>query len=158
MRLVVGVDGRQGGDDAIALARALSAPNALLTYVHVYGGNSAGGRASATAIPFELQTAEELLAGEAGRASGPVNTMTVCDSSVARGLHSAAARCHADVLVIGACHRGALGRAVFGSDAAATAYHAPCAVAIAPPGYASELGSASEWGRVRARLSRAQRA
>jgi|ERR1019366_10823383 hypothetical protein len=38
--VVVGVDGRQGGRDAIALARQLAAPDAAITLAHVYGGGS----------------------------------------------------------------------------------------------------------------------
>ena len=36
-KIIVGVDGRQGGRDAIALARLLAAPGAAITLVHVHG-------------------------------------------------------------------------------------------------------------------------
>ena len=35
--VLVGVDGRQGGHDAIALARRLAAPDATITLAHIYG-------------------------------------------------------------------------------------------------------------------------
>lgn len=45
---LIGVDGRQGGRDAIALARQLARPQTALTLAHVYGG-FAGRGASARA-------------------------------------------------------------------------------------------------------------
>lgn len=74
--VLVGVDGRQGGRDAIALAKALASPAAKLTLAHVYGGHSAGGRVSALAMPLELEAAEELLAHAASEVGG--QTQTAC--------------------------------------------------------------------------------
>ncbi len=42
-RVLVGVDGREGGRDAIALARKVAAPNAEIPLAHVYGGRTMGG-------------------------------------------------------------------------------------------------------------------
>jgi nucleotide-binding universal stress UspA family protein len=44
-KVIVGVDGQQGGSDAIALAEQLAAPGASLTLAHVYGGHTSGGEA-----------------------------------------------------------------------------------------------------------------
>ena len=62
-KVIVGVDGSQGGHDAIALARCLATPGAMVTFAHVYGGRTAGGRAAALAMPLELEAAERLVAG-----------------------------------------------------------------------------------------------
>jgi hypothetical protein len=45
--VLVGVDGRQGGRDAIALARQLAPPQASMTLAHVYGSDWMLGRGAA---------------------------------------------------------------------------------------------------------------
>lgn len=135
--VLVGVDGRQGGRDAIALAKALASPAAKLTLAHIYGGHSAGGRVSALAIPFELEASEELLARAANELGGQPRTAVVYESSVGRGLHELAEARGVDLLVVGSCHRRMLGRALLGDDTRAALNGSPCAVAIAPGGYAA---------------------
>jgi nucleotide-binding universal stress UspA family protein len=61
---------------------------------------------------------------------------TYAESSVGRGLHELAERQRADLLVVGSCHRGMLGRVLLGDDTRAAINGAPCAIAIAPSGYA----------------------
>jgi nucleotide-binding universal stress UspA family protein len=56
--------------------------------------------------------------------------------SPGQGLHDLAAKREADLLVLGSCHRGALGRAMLGDDTRAGINGASCAVAVAPAGYA----------------------
>ena len=53
--ILVGVDGRQGGRDAIALAKRLAAPDATITLAHVYGSEWSIGRAA----PLAFQVARE---------------------------------------------------------------------------------------------------
>jgi nucleotide-binding universal stress UspA family protein len=134
-KILVGVDGRHGGRDAIALARRLAAPGAEVTLVHVYGCPTAGGRAAALAIPLELESAEQLLKHAARESGMPAETATVCELSVGRGLHELAERRRAELLVVGSCHRGMLGRVLLGDDTGRALNGAPCAVAIAPAGY-----------------------
>jgi nucleotide-binding universal stress UspA family protein len=103
--VVVGVGGRQGGRDAIALAQRLAARNARITLAHVYGGTTIGGRASALAVPLELEASEHVLARAAAELGSQARTELVCESSVGRGLHELAERLDADLLVVGSCHR-----------------------------------------------------
>ena len=56
--------------------------------------------------------------------------------SAGRGLHEQAEEQDADLLVVGSCSHGAFGRAMLGDDTRAALNGAPCAVAIAPRGYA----------------------
>lgn len=135
--VLVGVDGRMGGRDAIALARLLAAPESSLTFAQVYGGATAGGRVSALALPLELEASERLLAHAVREAGVRAETESICDSSVGRGLHRLAEQRDSDLLVVGSCHRGMLGRAVLGDDTRRALNGAPCAVAIAPSGYSS---------------------
>jgi nucleotide-binding universal stress UspA family protein len=133
--VLVGVDGRDGGRDAIALARLLAAPSSSLTFAHVYGGATAGGPASALAVPLDFEWSERLLADAVRETDLRAETVSLCDSSVGRGLHRLAEDRNSDLLVVGSCHRGMLGCAVLGDDARHALNGAPCAVAIAPRGY-----------------------
>ncbi len=134
--VLVGVDGRQGGRDAIALAKTLGSSGAGLTLAHVYGGHSAAGRLSALAMPFELEAAEELVAHAASEVGGQPQTAVVYESAVGRGLHELAEHRGADLLVVGSSRHALLGRVLMGDDARTALNGAPSALAIAPRGYA----------------------
>jgi nucleotide-binding universal stress UspA family protein len=56
---------------------------------------------------------------------------------VGRGLHDLARERDADLIVVGSSGRGLLGRILAGDDVIATLRGAPCAVAVAPHGFAS---------------------
>jgi nucleotide-binding universal stress UspA family protein len=66
--------------------------------------------------------------------------------SVGRGLHELADAERADLLVVGSCRRGLLGRVMIGDDTSAALNGAPCAVAIAPYGYAERPSALEEVG------------
>ena len=66
-----------------------------------------------------------------------VELHTAVARSDARGLHNAAEELGADVLVVGASHRSAVGQVLLGSVGTRLLHGAPCAVAVAPAGYAS---------------------
>lgn len=134
--VVVGVDGRDGGWDAIALARQLAAPGAAITLAHVYGVPTAAGRAAALALPFELEAAERVLAVATGRSNLSAQPTAVYETSISRGLHRCAEERRADLLVVGSCHRGPLGRTFMGDETSHVMNGAPCAVAVAPRGHA----------------------
>jgi nucleotide-binding universal stress UspA family protein len=63
----------------------------------------------------------------------PARTETIDSTSVVRGLHDLAVACGADLLVLGARHRGGLLRALRGDRAADIAFTAPCGVVVAHP-------------------------
>ncbi len=56
--------------------------------------------------------------------------------TVARRLHRLADESGSDLIVVGSSRRGVWGRALLGDGACATLHDAPCAVAVAPRGYA----------------------
>jgi nucleotide-binding universal stress UspA family protein len=145
--VVVGVDGHSGGRDAVALAKQLAAGDASITLAHVCGGTTMGGRAAPLALPLELEASEQLLAKVAADAGVDAGTEVVYESAVGRGLHGLAERSGADLLVVGSCHRGILGRTLLGDDTSRALNGAPCAVAIAPRGYAA-TGSAAGLSRI----------
>ena len=134
--VVIGIDGRQGGRDAIALAKQM-APAASFTLAHVTGGATAWwGRAVSEEIPFLRQTA--MLAAERRAAGIDARIICVTESSAARGLHDLAQRLSADLIVVGSCRHGPLGRVLIGDDARASVAGARCPVAVAPHGYADQ--------------------
>jgi nucleotide-binding universal stress UspA family protein len=132
--VIVGVDGRSGGRDAAALALRLLDSYGRLTLVHVHLETTA-------VIVHEFDSsareeAQKLLEEEREATGGEAELAHVGGTSVAVGLHRYAEDNSADLLVVGACHRGAVGRVWAGDDAFSSLQSAPCAVAISPPRYA----------------------
>src|SRR5205823_3843807 len=84
-----------------------------------------------------LEASEQLLARAIREAHVAAGAVAMYGSSVHRGLHQLARERRADLLVVGSCSRGKLGRLLFGNDTISALKGAPCAVAIAPRGYAS---------------------
>ena len=130
--VLVGVDGRAGGRDAIALAQQLVTSPSRLVLANVYGTSALRGAAGAGE---EAQDAHHMLTCARQNHGLECRTMIRLDSSPGRGLHRLAQHEGADLLVVGSSHRGGLGRVVIGDDTMAALDGARCAVAIAPRGY-----------------------
>jgi nucleotide-binding universal stress UspA family protein len=124
--VLVGVDGRPNGRDAIALASRLMDPDGRLTLVHVNRSEVAEERDSSLA----------LLERERAAAAVEAELLSVVSVRPGRGLHEQAEQRDADLLVVGSCSHGVLGRAMLGDDTRAALDGAPCAVAVATHGYA----------------------
>jgi nucleotide-binding universal stress UspA family protein len=135
--VLVGVDGRPNGRDAIALASRLTAPDAKLTLAHVHSGELHPSHAITPGLVKEEREASEKLLEEA-RAAAEVSAelISIVAMSPGRGLHQQAEEQRADLLVVGSCSHGVFGRAMLGDDTRAALNGAPCAVAIASLGYA----------------------
>ena len=82
-----------------------------------------------------LKEAAAELADVAG--IGRVERRLEASSSPARGLHDTAVSEQADLVVVGSSHHGPLGRVVLGPVGERLLTVAPCAVAVAPRGYAA---------------------
>jgi len=134
-RVLVGVDGRPGGRDAIALAGLLAAPDGVITLAHIYGQDLLIGRGGSQTVIIERAQAELLLERELDSVSLDAQLVASCDHRVGRGLHLLADRLRADLLVIGSTRHGLVGRVLMGDDTRAALNGAPCAVAIASRGY-----------------------
>lgn len=137
-QIVVGVDGHDGGRDAVSLAKHLRGSDGQITLAYVYPGQPYVWQGGNPAYwPVEEGQAREMLeaAGqEAGIAAAKV--LYTAAPPVARGLHSLAEEVGADLLVVGSSRRGLLGRVMMGDDTRAALAGAPCPVAVAPAGYA----------------------
>jgi len=130
-RVLVGVDGRPGGRDAVALARQLTAPDGVITLAHIYGQDLLIGRGGSQTVIIEQSRAELLLEHELESASLDAQLVASFDHRVGRGLHLLAERLSADLIVVGSTRHGLLGRVLMGDDTRASLTGAPCAVAIA---------------------------
>lgn len=138
-KVLIGVDGRSGGRDAIALARQLVSDQGLLVLAYVYREASATSFGAGLAVD-DRRHAEKLVITQRQVMGVEAKTVVHLDGPPGRGLHQIAEREHADLLVVGSSHRGPLGRVLVGDDTQAALNRAPCAVAIAPHGYALAAG------------------
>ncbi|HLH65709.1 MAG TPA: universal stress protein [Solirubrobacteraceae bacterium] len=134
--VIVGVDGQEGGRDAIALAQVLRDPGGTvgLAYIHV-GYARLYRRGGAAYEASEREHGLELLRRERDEAGLDAELHVRGSASVGRGLHELAEEVGADLLVIGSSRRGILGRVLIGDDTRASLNGAPCPVAIAPAEY-----------------------
>jgi nucleotide-binding universal stress UspA family protein len=137
VRLLVAHDGSDGGRDALELARVLGSQegaSALVVAVVSYGGLPT----RFTRLEHDAAAEAEPLFEEArARLEGiEVETRAFGGGSPAGVITELAESEAIDVIVVGAPHRGAVGRTVVGSVAEGVLHGAPCAVAVAPHGYA----------------------
>jgi nucleotide-binding universal stress UspA family protein len=131
--ILIGVDGRQGGRDAIALGGQLAAPGATLTLAHVY--HAPLGVAAAEALPAERVGSQQLLERERELAGVDAQLILRGEQPIGQGLHELAEERHADLLVVGSTRHALLGRVLLGDDCRAALNGVPCTIAIAPRGY-----------------------
>ena len=135
--VVVGVDESEGGRDAIALAIDLLSEGGRLTFAFIYHSDPPMwlGISAAT----DAARREQGLAAlhDAARDAG-VDARPWClgSTSVGRGLHDVCEYEDADLLVVGSSRRTVVGRVLLGDDCRAALNGTPCAIAIAPAGYA----------------------
>jgi nucleotide-binding universal stress UspA family protein len=144
--VLVGVDGRPNGRDAIALASRLTDPGGKLTLVHVHSGNLRPSHAIALAmVREELEDSHKLLERERTAADVKAELVSIVSMSPGRGLHEQAEEQNTDLLVVGSCSHGAFGRAMLGDDTRDALNGAPCAVASPPA--ATPTGAPHNRGR-----------
>lgn len=135
-QIVVGVDEQEGSRDALALAQNLLAPEGELTLAYVYPGDAyVYGRATTEYEASQREHARQLLEKMCADTGVHANLRWREAPSVGRGLHELCEVIGADLLVVGSCRRGLLGRVLIGDDTRAALNGAPCAIAIAPAGY-----------------------
>jgi len=126
--VIVGVDGKPGGRDAVALAARLAAPPGGLTLAHVHS----------RAVSVAREESHELLQREQAASGVAAQLVSYVAMTPGRGLHALAEEQQADLLVVGSSSRGLLGRALLKDDTRASLNGAPCAVAVASSGYAAD--------------------
>ena len=139
-RIMVGFDGSEESEDALGLAGALAAGSGgdlVVARVFEFGPfwAFAGGGLAPTPGEIISESESDTLGHleSVARNIGAEGRWVVSDSA-AHGLHAAAERGEADLLVVGSSHRGAMGQVFPGSTGYRLLHGAPCPVAVAPRG------------------------
>jgi nucleotide-binding universal stress UspA family protein len=94
----------------------------------------------------DVRRAAERLASLADELEVGAEVLYIEAKSAAEGLHDLAAGRDADLLVVGASRRDAYERLFVGDDAREVLDNPPCAVAVAPRGYTTELAALKRIG------------
>ena len=140
--VVVGFDAAEESRDAITLGAVLAAAEGAQLEVAVvlprgrapFEEAIAGGR---LAEQLDEQLFDSAARELGGRDFTPVRLDGgLAGRSAARALYEYAGEQHIDLIVVGSSHRGKLGRVLPGSVGESLLRGAPCAVAVAPRGYA----------------------
>jgi nucleotide-binding universal stress UspA family protein len=145
--IIAGVDEHQGGRDATALAKQLLAADGSLMLARVNISDSVIGCGSSLAIEFaEFPHGRSQRNGGHHEGEGDDPLRSIDSPSVGRGLHELACADGADLIVIGSCRRGLVGRVMVDDEIRDALNGAPCAIAIAPFGYAERPAALGEIG------------
>jgi nucleotide-binding universal stress UspA family protein len=136
--IVVGYDGSPQAHDALALGEALSSVTGeRLVLAGAYGPEAAVSDEERDSRRAEiLEQLAEAAASLPSDRSLQVETRAVSGSSAAAALQEFAEAEHPRALVLGSCHRGAIGRVVIGGVAEQLLQGSPCPVVVAPRGLA----------------------
>ena len=138
-KIVIGFDGTDSGEDAIALGLVLARATRtipLVAVVHLQEYPIGVGRVDAEWVAFMHEQAEQLL-GRARRLVGGeagAEFREVAAPSESRGLHDLAEQEQAELVVVGSSHRGPIGRTYPGSTGDRLLQGSVCPVAVAPRG------------------------
>lgn len=137
--IVVGYDGSDHGNDALALGRLLARlADAELVVACAYPDDPLGESATANEISSGMrQDAERLVARarEQLGADGDADCRAIAGASPSHVLHDLAEQVGAEAIVVGATHHGRALRLLAGSTPEHVLDHAPCPVAVAPEGF-----------------------
>jgi nucleotide-binding universal stress UspA family protein len=141
--IIVGVDGREGGRDALHLAGALAGAGAgrlVAVGVSPHAHPLRGGPAGPDVVMLDRMQA--VIARDLENEGVAAETVVLGDASPARGLHRVAEQERADLIVVGSTHHGRVARVLAGDDAVGTLHGSPCPVAVAPRAVATPASGA----------------
>jgi len=136
-KIIVGYDGSDQAKDALALGKDLSETTGAELCV---GGVFLSHPLLRSGIdPLDREAEQEFTEQlERGAESVEAAAQPVQSSSPARGLHELAEEIGADLIVVGSSKHGPFGQTILGNVGVALMHGSPCAVAIAPRGYADQ--------------------
>src|SRR4051812_24223170 len=125
--IVVGVDGRDGGRDALSLAGrlALVGGGALVAVRALPFDYYAPGAGAPPYTSIAEHDAKAEVEADLRTAGLEAEIRVAGETSPARALHRVAEREHADLVVVGSTHHGRVGRVLAGDDAAAALHGSP---------------------------------
>ncbi len=136
-KVMVGIDPETRGRDALALARQLVGPTGALSLANVYTSEPAqrlGVGDEPQAVAHERAVA--LLRSVAAEETIDAELRSISCDRVGAGLHRLAEALGADLLVLGSSSKSRKGRVLLREDRRHAINGVPCAVAVAPLGYA----------------------
>ena len=137
--IIVGIDAETRGVDALALARTLAGGGSSLTLAHVHAGFPVAAKGAAGEFEaIERERALQMLAEVDADGALGASLRTTGATTIGHGLHRLAELERADLLVVGSTRHGPAGRVLLGDATREALAGAPCAVAIAPVGYAAD--------------------
>jgi nucleotide-binding universal stress UspA family protein len=135
--VLIGIDAKQNGRDAVALATRLLHEDGKLTFAHVQRAELHGFDPLGPALrAAQREEMEKLLHSERVAAGVAADVVALFAPTPGRGLHERAEEQGADLIVVGSCSRGLLGRVMLGDDTRDALNGTPCTVAVAARGYA----------------------
>lgn len=136
-RLLVGIDDREGGQDALELARALSRDEGASAIVVSVLASGPPGSPFEPLPAAQAREAEPLFAAARERlAPAAVETRAYAGGSPAAVLTRLSEAEELEAIVVGSSHRGVIGRVMVGNIATSLLNGAGADVAVAPKGYA----------------------
>jgi nucleotide-binding universal stress UspA family protein len=135
-KILVGVDGRDGGLDAAALARQLVGPDGALLLVHIHHGYPIAAKAETGDYERIARADAQALLARVSKETGIRAVIAHGAPSVGRGIRDVAEQEAADLVVIGATRRAPIANIFVGDATRETLRAAHGAVAVAPVGYA----------------------
>lgn len=127
--VIVGFDGSAQARDALILGAQLAMEEPAWLHV-AFVQRDENSTSESQRFDRVFDEASTALLGE------PFREHRLRQVDAAEALSDLATELRADVIVVGSCHRGAAGRVVYGSVGENLLQGAPCAVAVAPQGYA----------------------
>jgi nucleotide-binding universal stress UspA family protein len=144
--IVVGFDGSDHADDALALGRLLATASAAeLVVVCAYPDDPLGDSATAAELAQGMREDAEAHLARAREiigAQGSSGFRAIAGASPSQVLHELAEQLRARTIVVGPTHHGTALRRLTGSTPEHVLNHAPCPVAVAPDGYARRAAGA----------------
>ena len=137
--IVTGVDGMEGGRDALRLAAVLAdVLDAEVVAVSAFPYFHRPAFTGSPVVEAQRRATREKLESDLAEAGVQARTHVVGDSSPGRALQRIAEKEHADLIVVGSTRRSVVGRVLIGDDALGTLHGSPVPVAVAPRRYASD--------------------
>ena len=135
-KIVIGYNDSPQGMDALALGRVLGEPLDAVAEIAVvahYPPHAPDSERDSSFAEFW----EPLFASARGRLGDlTVKERPILGESPGRALHELADEIHATVTVIGSAHHGPVGKVILGGVGDSMLSGAPCAIAVAPLGFA----------------------
>jgi nucleotide-binding universal stress UspA family protein len=144
-KILIGVDGSERSEDAVAFGRALalaSGAPVILAMAHRAEPLRPGADAHEVALREDAGRTLARLAGALDDIHNIELQPLVKNMSAAHALQELAEQEDAGIIVVGSSHTGRLGRVLPGSTAERLLHGAPCPVAVVPLGYRTHATSA----------------